>query len=199
MAGGGRAEAGFPDLGEASNVMLFAPTGAERVSCFDPLERADVGETHVLVVSYTRRPAAVIEAWETQIGTRPATAGVVTVGQPERGDESQPWAVSRVGSPGDLTGTGIELSERISAVADDAGADEGIVVCFDSVTELLEHADVQRVFRFLHVLTGRVRNAGARCYYRFDPDSHDERAIATLRSLFDATVERGDDGWTVER
>lgn len=199
MKEGAQAGSGFPDLTETSNVMLFAPDEDDRIPCFEPLAEAHPQERQVLVVSYTRQPAAVVDAWETQVGDLPATGGIVTVGQPETGFESPDWEVTRVESPGDLTGTGIELSTRLSGLADTAGVDAEVVVCFESVTELLGHTDVQRVFRFLHVLTGRVRNAGARCYYRFDPAAHDEQTIATLQTLFDGSVERDDRGWTVRR
>lgn len=125
------------------------------------------------------------------------------------------WSVRAVEEPGDLTGIGIEMSELLSKLSEAAEKSESesevlseisgesdsgpqIVVCFDSLTALLGHADLERAFRFLHVATGRVRSDDAVGYYHLDPEEHDAETLATLRTLFDAVLDDGDDGWTVE-
>lgn len=65
---------------------------------------------------------------------------------------------------------------------------------------MLQYADLQRTFRFLHVVTGRVKTVGGTGFYRIDPDAHDSQTMATIKGLFDAVVTREDDGtWTVDR
>jgi hypothetical protein len=75
-----------------------------------------------------------------------------------------------------------------------AGEEEQIAVCFNSVTSLLQYADLQRAFRFLHVVTGRVKTVGGVGHYHLDPDAHDSQTLATLKGLFDAVVEVEEDG-----
>jgi hypothetical protein len=76
--------------------------------------------------------------------------------------------------------------------------DEHIVFCFDGVTSLLQYADLQRAFRFLHVVTGRVKTVGGVGHYHLDPEAHDTQTLATLKGLFDAVIEVEDDGtWTI--
>lgn len=67
-------------------------------------------------------------------------------------------------------------------------------VCFHTLTELLQFVGVQKLFRFLHVLQGRVRSVDARAHYQIDPRSIDEQTISTLKPLFDFTITYDDDG-----
>lgn len=189
----------LPVTSGASNILLLAGSDGRhsQTVCLDALAQSSPSMTRALAITYSTGPAGWVEAWNERIGDPPAAGGIVAVGQPETEFEDDVWEAATVKHPGDLTGIGIELSELLSELAADAGEDERIAVCFDSVTVLLHHSDLQRAFRFLHVVTGRVRNAGARCYYHFDPDAHDQQAMATISGLFDATLEHDDDGWTV--
>jgi len=191
----------LPDLSDASNVLLLAPTdsGQSQTLCLDVIAQSPPSTTRVLAVTYSTGPAAWVEAWNERVAEPPAGGGIVSVGRDETEFEDEVWTAATVTHPGDLTGIGIELSELLSALAADADGDEQVVVCFDSVTSLLHHSDLQRAFRFLHVVTGRVRNADARCYYHLDPEAHDPQARATLDGLFDATIEYDGEGWTVSR
>ena len=198
MEEGAGARAEFPDISDASNVLLLAPAGEQsRAFCFDALAQSPPSETNVLAVTYPSQPAGWVESWKEHVGEQPVRGSIVTIGQAETDFEDCPWTAAAVESPGDLTGIGIELSNSLSELADSAGADESLVACFDSVTALLQYADLQRGFRFLHVVTGRVRNADARCYYHLDPAAHDEQTMATLDGLFDTTVEHEGNSWTV--
>ena len=75
-----------------------------------------------------------------------------------------------------------------------ADSDEDISFCFNSITSLLQYADVQRAFRFLHVVTGRVKTVGGTGHYHLDPEAHDRQTLATLKGLFDAVIEVNEDG-----
>ena len=201
----GAADGAVPDLSElsdVSNVLLLAPSlgGHGREVCFDLLAQTPPGETNVLVVSYTQTPGELVDDWTDHIGTPPVRGGVVSVGQGEAGAEDSSWAVKSVENPSDLTGVGIELSEFLSGIASAAEDDEQIAVCFNSVTSLLQYADLQRAFRFLHVVTGRVKTVGGVGHFHLDPDAHDAQTLATLKGLFDAVVEVDEDGgWEVQR
>ncbi len=101
-------------------------------------------------------------------------------------------------TPADLASVGIELSDLLSTL--DASGEAGTAVCFDSLTALLEHTDLQQAFRFPHVVTDRVESAGAVGHYHVDPDAHDRETLATLEGLLDAVVTVDEDGdWSVER
>jgi KaiC/GvpD/RAD55 family RecA-like ATPase len=91
------------------------------------------------------------------------------------------------GSPGDLTGIGIEFSE-LSKETESAGIDQ-VRVAFDSLTPVLMYVDLERLFRFLHVFTRQIQSKGWMGMFSIDPDSHDTQAINTLNQLFDGVIQ----------
>ena len=201
-----RAESGeHPDLSElegVTNVLLLAPSlgGHGKDAGLRLLTQTPPAQTNVRSVSYVETPAEFVTRWNEGVGTSPARGGFVTGGQAEGAVDDSAWAVRAVENPADLTGVGIELSELLSGMASAAGDDEHITFCFNSITSLLQYADVQRAFRFLHVVTGRVKTVGGTGHYHIDPDAHDRQTLATLKGLFDAVVEVDEDGtWSVTR
>jgi len=100
-------------------------------------------------------------------------------------------SVRTAGSPSDMTGIGIEVSELLEASWGDKGIERNRV-CVDSVSTLLMYADLETVFRFLHVFTGRIRSVDGLGLFAMDPGMHDERENSTLRQLFDGSVEFDD-------
>ncbi len=188
-------------LADVSNVLLLVPSlgNRGRQACLKLLTRTPPSETNVLTVTYTNTGREWVNFWQDHAGTPPVRGGVVTAGQGEGTVDNPSWAVKTVENPSDLTGIGIELSELLSTMAKAADDDEEIAFCFDSVTSLLQYADLQRAFRFLHVVTGRVKTVDGTGYYRLDPDAHDRQTLATLKGLFDAVVEVDeDDNWSVQ-
>lgn len=184
------------ELGDVSNVMLLAPSlgGHGNDVCLDLLTRSAPDRTNVLGITYTESPGEFVSRWSDGVGDPPARGGIVTVGEADASVGSENWTVRGVENPGDLTGIGIELSELLSSMATAAGDDEAVAVCFNNLTSLLQYADLQRVFRFLHVVTGRVKTIGGVGHYHIDPDAHDKQTMATLKGLFDAVIEVGEDG-----
>ncbi|MFB6360172.1 MAG: hypothetical protein ABEH59_02510 [Halobacteriales archaeon] len=99
--------------------------------------------------------------------------------------------VKVVDDPGDLTRLGITISNLLSSWQHD---ENQTLVCFDSVSTLLQYAELQRVFRFIHVLQGRLGNIGARTHYHLNPEAHDSQTEATMRSLFDGVITLSESG-----
>lgn len=95
-------------------------------------------------------------------------------------------SIQRISDPRDLPKLGIAISQ---VIADWQGRSKHTVMCFHSITDLLQFADHERVFRFLHVLQGRVDSIDATAHYHLDRDAHDERTVAMFWNLFDATVD----------
>lgn len=190
----------FPELDGVANILLLAPSlgGHGKDAGMSLLTRTPPEKTSVLSVSYTELPTEFVNRWNEAAGESPARGGFITVGAAESTVDDSAWAVRDVENPSDLTGIGIELSELLSGMATASGDDEHIVFCFNSITSLIQSTDVQRTFRFLHVVTGRVKTVGGTGHYHIDPDAHDKQTMATLKSLFDAVAEVGEDGeWAV--
>lgn len=193
------AEDNNPDLSElsgVSNVLLLAPSlgGQGSDVCLDIISQTPPSETNVLTITYTDTPQEWVQDWLDHASVSPVRGGIVSVGQADATVDDPSWAVKTVENPSDLTGIGIELSELLSGMATAASEDEHIAVCFNGITSLLQYADLQRAFRFLHVVTGRVKTVGGVGHYHLDPEAHDPQTLATLKGLFDAIVQVGEDG-----
>ncbi|WP_436347673.1 RAD55 family ATPase [Natronorubrum sp. FCH18a] len=91
-------------------------------------------------------------------------------------------------SPVDMTGIGIKLSEFLQEFYEDRGLTENRVL-LHSVSTLLMYSNLQTVFRFLHVFTGRIQSADAMGVYVIDSTAHDDQTMNTLKQLFDAVIE----------
>lgn len=89
------------------------------------------------------------------------------------------------------------LSRLGTTIADQLEDDRRTAVCLDSITDLIQYADRETVFRFLHALASKVRAADATGHYHLDA-AHDPETVAVFTTLFDAVVEY-DGGSTVPR
>ncbi|MFC4451472.1 DUF7504 family protein [Halorussus aquaticus] len=185
-----------------SNTLLEGPTVTEGVTAavFDELARPV--EKNLLVVSYRRSPDVWLRHWRTNVGELPPEVGFVHVGETTRSSatvssetssttRSLPSAdaapfVKTVSDPTDLTSVGVRASEYLETWD---GNGRRTVVCFDSVTALLDTAALDRAFRFLHVFAGRIESVDGRCYYLLDPSPHDEQSLSAVRELADAVVD----------
>jgi len=93
--------------------------------------------------------------------------------------------IQQVSSPRDLTGIGMASADLIDLFTDRGYRPR---TALDSVSQLLLYADVQTVFRFLHIFTGRVDMADGIGLYTLDSDAHDEKTVHTLQQLFDGMI-----------
>lgn len=193
------------DLDGASNVLVLSPTMDERArrSYYEELLPDDPGSLDVLAVDYRRTPDKWLDEWQRYAGARPRRSAIICVDETTRsaaaaggnpGLAADPATATTVENPSDLTGLGITVSEYLSA---HGNADT--VVTFDSLTVLLQFVEIQRAFRFLHVLANRVSTAGAVGHYHMDPEAHTDQEVATLASLFDAVAAYEDGEWDVQR
>lgn len=95
---------------------------------------------------------------------------------------------------------GITISEVIDEFDQGcSGLESGeLRVCFDSLIPLLEEYDQEAVFRFLHILTARVRNVNGMAHFHL-PAEMDSTIINTLAPVFDAVVEVRTTGGVAEQ
>lgn len=195
-----------PQLPESANILLLTSTlgSADGKACIDLLTVTEPDRENVLSITFTQSADDRLSLWQSYVPDLPAHAGIITVDVLTRSASTNdappaqniptPIAVESVSDPGDLTGLGIAISEFLSNWE---GAPNQTVVCFHSLTPLLQYADLQRVFRFLHVLTGRLESAGAVAHFHLDPHAHDEQTLGTLSQLFDVVVEHDAGDYTV--
>lgn len=96
--------------------------------------------------------------------------------------------VRYVSSPVDLTGIGIELSELLRGFYQNQGVERNRIL-LHSVSTLLMYSNLQTIFRFLHVFTGRVQSVEGLGLFVVDDTAHDEQTLSTLKQLFDGIIE----------
>jgi len=90
--------------------------------------------------------------------------------------------------PSDLTGQGITIEEALSP---------GTAVCVDSLGALLQYADREQVFQFIHTLGERCAESSAAMHFHLDPAAVDDRTVAAVSLLMDAVVDVESEAVTV--
>jgi hypothetical protein len=182
------------------SVLLLSSRMARRDACLVD-DGAPLADSNVLAVTLNGDTDDVTDEFFRCVGRLPDRLAVVAVGEnaraPSNTDEGLAAehgevSTASVSSPGDLTGLGIKLSQCLSTWDDNPNR---TTVRFDSLTTLLQFAELKRVFRFVHVLLGRIDSANAVGYFHLDPAAHDDQTLATLRGLFDAVYELEDGEW----
>lgn len=189
----------WPTLEDATSVLLLAAEAAEPDGlCRSVLEFGAPDDANFLGVAVGGVPDSRFEQWQQAMGELPTGSGVITVGEPTRsaaasvpGPGPSPLTIDSVADPSDLTGLAMAIGAYLDAWADSA---RPAVVCFSSVGTLLLHADRERVFRFLHSTTCRLRDIGAVAHCHVDPGPLEESEVNALSGLFDAVVRFEDDG-----
>jgi hypothetical protein len=102
-------------------------------------------------------------------------------------DESAAW-YSRLTTLEDLPGLARHVNRHLRRFeAADPDPSE-IRLCFDSLDPFVDTVDQRDLFRFLHVVTNRLRAADAMAHFHLSAAA-DAVTVRTLRPLFDATVE----------
>ena len=97
--------------------------------------------------------------------------------------------VRQLSSPGDLTGISLEFAKLF----DDTDGSVRARVGFASVSTSLMYTELRTMFRFLHVFTARIRSGDMFGVFSMDPTMHDEKAHNTIRAVFDAEGDIGND------
>lgn len=177
----------------ASNVLCVCPAigNAKNEHCRDLLTREGPPGT-VLGVTVASSPGERMSEWGAVIDSVKTTLSFVDV---SHGGRSAAMSADGFGGQNgvivnvvevedvDLQRIGTEIASQLE------NADQGpVVVCIDSLTDLLQFESERTLHRFLNVLTARVEEADAVAHYHIDADGHPDRTFDTLEPLFDATV-----------
>lgn len=103
-------------------------------------------------------------------------------------DEEQP-RVQYVDSAVDLNGISLALNRVQSELIK---AHDNHVLVIDSASTLVLYSNAQATFRFLQVLIGRARQAGAVCMLLLDQGMHSDAEVQMFRHLVDGVLEARD-------
>jgi hypothetical protein len=174
-----------------TSVLVTGESMRAREALLDVLGDVSGAET-IVYITTTQGAHAAVSAFESR-GVDPGIRlGVVDAsGSDEPPLEGLP--VERLGSPGDLTGMSLGFA-KIAQRFEQAGSGDRIRVGLTSISTLLMYADVQTVFRFLHVFTSRIRSGGLLGAFVLDPGMHDDQTVNTVRAIFDCELRVSEDG-----
>ncbi|WP_459191552.1 DUF7504 family protein [Halosimplex sp. J119] len=183
------------------NLLVMCPSfrGDEPRACLELLTPAPPADVYALSVLFTQSPGDHLDAWQRQVGSLPARSRIVSVDADARSSASEPDAgdpaVERVTSPQNLTRLGVRITDCLDEWGETA-PDQQVSVCFQSVSTLLQYVELDKVYKFLDVLTERCRASGAVSHYHLDPHAHDDETTERLVGLFDGVFEYADGEWS---
>ncbi len=177
---------------KGSNIMLIGPpmSGKEFILYYIMYNGAAKNENAVITVT-TRESATHILEWfsENKLELPLARIGIVDcVTKTLGGAAIENDNIKIASSPVDLTGIGVKISQFFEEYFMKKNIRK-TQLHINSLSTILMYSNIQTVFRFLHVFTGRIKAAGALGIYVIESGMHDEQAIATLKQLFDGMIE----------
>jgi KaiC/GvpD/RAD55 family RecA-like ATPase len=178
-----------------TNVLISGPpmTG-KRSLVFDVLAAGTRVGDAAIVVSTKDGAERVLDDYRERIDIEGQPVAVVdcVTRQQGVGDVRDDERIKYTSSPVDMTGIGIKLSEFLELFSQDRGI-ERTRVALHSLSTLLMYSDLQTVFRFLHVFTGRIQSVDGLGLFCIDATAHDDQTMNTLKQLFDGIVRTSED------
>jgi len=179
-------------LKEGSNIMLIGPPMSGKEVILNHLMNSFTtnNETAVIIIT-THEPATqIIERLKEIIPALSfSNIGIVDCVSKTVGDsEVDLGNIEFVSNPADLTAIGVKISQFFEDLFFKKNFRK-LQLHFNSLSTILLYSKVQTVFRFLHVLTGRIKAAKGLGIFVMDSRMHDEKTINTLKQLCDGIIE----------
>lgn len=183
-------------LGDAANILVLGPTEtpAEHDVCTTLTTGETPEQTHRILVTTDSSPNERLRLLRGYGSTEYEETVIIGVGDQARssGTDAETLAgkgltIDSISNPADLTALGLRINTHLSE-------DQPTALCFHSLSGLIQSVQTQKVFRFLHVLKGRVQSTGTRAHYHLDPARTDRETIYTIKPIFDFMVEVEEDG-----
>ncbi len=176
---------------EGTNIMVIGPTMSGKDEIINSIIYNGLKKEESAVVVSTRDPGERIFDWflhhnldieDSHIGIVDCVTKTLGMGAVDTDK------IKRASSPVDLTGIGVKISQFFDEFLMKKNIQE-MRLCINSLSTILMYSNIQTVFRFLHVFTGRVKAANALGIYVVEDEMHDPQTVATLKQLFDGMLE----------
>lgn len=179
---------GFDSVPPGTNLLVAGPpqTGKTRLA-LRLLARGTVAGEQAIAITPDLDDTRLRQRFEAVDGDPSRLCIVDCSGASSRGSFDDGEVVKYVSSPADLTGIGLGVVKCTRRFPPDAT--DGVRLSSLSLSTMLRYTDVNRLFSFLHVLTGRVAAADYFGVSTIDPTVHDDAERNVIRSLYDVVVE----------
>jgi len=177
---------------KGSNVMLIGPhlSGKEAILHQILYHGAVENENAIITLTTGKSANHILEGFNEYNKTLPLSriAIVDCVTRSSGFAEIDNENIKFVGSPVDLTGIGVRISQFFEKFFERKNI-LNIQLHIDSISTILMYSNIQTVFKFLHVFTGRIKAIGGMGIYVIEKGMHEEQKIAILKHLFDGMIE----------
>ncbi len=177
---------------KGSNILLIGPpmTGKKVILNHIMYHGAVKNENGVIAVN-TYEPATRFLEWfrENKLALPASRIGMVDcITKMMGGEANENDTIKIASSPVDLTMIGVKINQFFEKFFKINKA-KNIQLNINSLSTLLMYSNIKTVFKFLHVVTGRVKAAGGLGVYVIESGVHDMLAVASLNQLFDGVIE----------
>lgn len=189
------------DIEDGTNIMMIGPPMSGKDEIINSIAYHGLIDKNAAVIVSTREPGNNVLEWferhnlsvpMDRIGIVDCVTRTLGFGAPDTEN------VKMASSPVDLTGIGVKISQFFEHFWMEMQLRE-TRLCINSLSTILMYSNLQTVFRFLHVFTGRIKAANALGIYVIEEGMHDEKTIVTLKQLFDGMIEirEGESGYQI--
>jgi KaiC/GvpD/RAD55 family RecA-like ATPase len=179
-----------------TNILLSGPplTG-KRALGFDVVASGIEAGEGAVIVSTKDSAQRVLKDFESRFEVDDAPLTVIDCVTKQQGisDVAENDHVKYASSPVDMTGIGIKFSEVLEEYYQNRDIKQNRVM-LHSLSTLLMYSDLQTVFRFLHVFTGRIQSIDGLGLFSIDSTAHDDQTMNTLKQLFDGIITTHEEG-----
>ena len=177
---------------KGSNIMLIGPPmSGKEIILYSIMYNGAARNDNAVITVTTRESATHILEWfkENKLALPLSRIGIVDcVTKTLGGAAVENENIKIASSPVDLTGIGVKISQFFEEYFMKKNIRK-TQLHINSLSTILMYSNIQTVFRFLHVFTGRIKAAGALGIYVIESGMHEEQSIATLKQLFDGMIE----------
>ncbi len=177
------------DIRNGSNIMLIGtPMSQKEIILYNIMYHGVAINENAVITVTTHESATQILEWfkENKMPLPLSNIGIIDcITKSIGGNAFETENIKFASSPTDLTGIGV----RISQFFEDFIREKKIQFHINSLSGILMYSNIQTVFRFMHVFTGRVKAAGALGIFVIESGMHDDHTIATLKQFCDGIIE----------
>jgi KaiC/GvpD/RAD55 family RecA-like ATPase len=177
---------------KGSNIMMVGPAMSQKeVILYNIMYHGTAVNENAVITVTTSESATHIMEWfkENKMVLPLSRIGIIDcITKSMGGDASETESIKIAISPVDLTGIGVRISQFFENFLIKNNIRK-IQLHMNSLSTILMYSNIQTVFRFIHVFTGRIKETGALGIFVMDSGMHDERTITTLKQLFDGILE----------
>jgi KaiC/GvpD/RAD55 family RecA-like ATPase len=175
------------ELRPGTNLLVTGPQGVGKYELLCDLVATGIERSrHGVVVSTSRSAPTIRSDVSVRTTTDHPGLSVVDCVSERRGEPTpQDPDTEYVASPSDFSRIGMAASEFLGQ-ADERAKETRLGL--HSLSNMLLEADVKTVFRFTHILTGRLSGVDGLGIVTLD-EGHDGQTTNTLKQLFDGVVE----------